>query len=98
MSAQQRRLQKVLGHITASEPVALAGNDCWAKDEDYTRSKLNTSTMDSERANASFDVRELSYLLDGGKEMTEVRRCLRLFLAQVALSGIFADTCLHISR
>lgn len=39
---------------------------------DYNRSIVNQTTINNERMNPSFNVREMTYLLDGGKEITEV--------------------------
>jgi acyl-CoA oxidase len=39
---------------------------------DYSRAKINAETLQKERASAKFNVREMIYLLEGGKEMAEV--------------------------
>lgn len=39
---------------------------------DPTRKSENMSTLSNERKNSPFDVREMTYVLDGGKDITEV--------------------------
>ena len=39
---------------------------------DPTRKSENMSALMKERENPLFDVREMNYVLDGGKEITEV--------------------------
>lgn len=49
---------------------------------DPTRKSENITTLANERKNATFNVKEMTYVLDGGKDVTEVsQRCLMyLFL------------------
>jgi hypothetical protein len=92
MAAQQRRLQAVLNHIAPSKTLDVSSNVCWAKGADYTREKLNTTTMSAERAKAEFDVRELTYLLDGGKDMTEVLDLQSDVFTHLKKTGILRTT------
>jgi hypothetical protein len=52
-----------------------------ATDDDFTRSKINMATISAERSKARFDVKQLAYVIDGGKDKHEVqsRNCIVRF-------------------
>jgi hypothetical protein len=60
------------GSSNSSPPHELKIADCHFEERDYCHTKLNTETLQKERAAARFNVREMIYLLEGGKEMAEV--------------------------
>lgn len=99
MDAQQfnlvasRRLKALAAHLTL--PEASEGplvSETGATDDDWTRSKINTATLTGERAKARFDVKQLAYVIDGGKDKTEVRRN-RLVYAGAGEGTDFSRQC-----
>jgi hypothetical protein len=71
-------VQHLLGENGSTVPLPsheLNISDCHFEERDYCHTKLNAETLHKERAAAKFNVREMIYLLEGGKEMTEVCSC-----------------------
>lgn len=68
-----RRLRTLASHISAGEGETIVQSPTSNHEEDYTRSKINTATISSERSKARFDSKEMAHHIDGGKELTEVR-------------------------
>lgn len=71
-----RRLATLASHLESNEGSgshAVGLSSSATSHADFTRSTLNKSTIDIERSKARFNANELAYVIDGGKEKTEVR-------------------------
>ncbi len=73
--ATSRRVNAVLHHLSAfQKPDNLEefSTSASLNLQECSRSHAGILALEEERENVSFDVRKLTYLLDGGKETTKV--------------------------
>ena len=73
-----RRLRTLASHISTSQSEGVSVHPTSNRDEDYTRSKINTATIAQERSKSRFDSKEMAWHIDGGKDKTEVRTTCRV--------------------
>jgi len=76
----QKRISVLAGHLLGEnfqhKLAALHISDCHYEEQDYYHTKLNANTLQQERAAAKFNVREMIYLLEGGKEIAEMKETM----------------------